>query len=81
VPADGRILVEVHAASLNVIDTAIRSGALQKSLHLQFPATLGGDVAGVEAELGPATLDFAAAAERGASAVSPCSSPGTSACT
>ncbi len=48
----GQVLVEVHAASLNRIDTVIRSGFMQENLPLNFPVTLGGDFAGVVIEIG-----------------------------
>lgn len=48
----GKVLVEVHAASINPVDSAIRSGYMQQDAPLTFPATLGGDFAGVVAELG-----------------------------
>lgn len=51
VPAEGQVLVEVYASSLNPVDTAVRSGALQQAMPLQFPITLGGDIAGVVAEV------------------------------
>jgi NADPH:quinone reductase-like Zn-dependent oxidoreductase len=49
---NGRILIEVHAASLNPVDSAVRAGLFQKMIPLTFPATLGGDVAGVVVEVG-----------------------------
>jgi NADPH:quinone reductase-like Zn-dependent oxidoreductase len=55
----GQVLVEVWAASLNPIDTILRSGHAQKRMALQFPATLGGDFAGVVAEIGPGVSGFA----------------------
>ncbi len=48
----GQVGVTVHAASLNPFDTIVRSGRMQKTFPLQFPATLGGDFAGIVAELG-----------------------------
>jgi NADPH:quinone reductase-like Zn-dependent oxidoreductase len=44
---DGRLLIRVRAASLNPSDTSIRTGAFQKNMPLQLPATLGGDFAGI----------------------------------
>src|SRR4051794_28836391 len=43
---DGQVLVEVHAASLNGVDTSIRSGETKEMAPLKFPVTLGGDFAG-----------------------------------
>lgn len=51
-PGKGQVLVEVHAASINPIDYKLRSGMLKQWMPLQFPATLGGDFAGVVTETG-----------------------------
>ena len=50
----GKVLVEVHAASLNPADSSIRLGYMHQMAPLHFPATLGIDIAGVvlEAESG-----------------------------
>jgi alcohol dehydrogenase len=50
---DGKVLVEVHAASLNPVDSFIRLGYMHKMMPLQFPATLGIDFAGVVVEDDP----------------------------
>ena len=52
VPARDQVLVEVHASSINPFDTAIRSGVYKDSIKLNLPVTLGGDIAGVVAEIG-----------------------------
>ena len=49
---ESQVLVEVHSASLNPFDSAVRAGYMKEMLPLQFPATLGGDIAGVVVELG-----------------------------
>lgn len=49
---EGRVLVEVHASSLNPFDTTVRSGNAQSWAPLQLPATLGGDIAGEVVEVG-----------------------------
>jgi alcohol dehydrogenase len=49
---EGQVLVEVHASSLNPVDSAIRSGRVKEMMPLQFPATLGGDFAGIVTEVG-----------------------------
>lgn len=54
-----QVLVEVHAASLNPWDTTVRSGKAKDSMPLQFPATLGGDIAGLVVELGEDTSGLA----------------------
>lgn len=54
----GQLLVEVWAASLNPVDTFLRSGHMQQMMPLEFPATLGGDFAGVVAEVGRGVTGF-----------------------
>jgi alcohol dehydrogenase len=49
----GRVLVEVHAAGLNPADSSIRAGYMRAMAPLQFPATLGLDVAGIVVEADP----------------------------
>lgn len=56
--AKGQVLVEVHAASINPIDWKIRSGYLKEMAPLQFPATLGGDFAGIVIEVGEGVSAF-----------------------
>ncbi len=53
-----QVLVEVHSASLNPIDYKIRAGYLKEMMPLKFPATLGGDFAGVILELGEGVTDL-----------------------
>lgn len=48
----GQVLVEVEAASLNPFDTIIREGYMKEMIPLQFPVTLGGDIAGTIVEVG-----------------------------
>ena len=50
--ADDQVLVEVHASSLNPFDTMVREGYLKEMIPLQFPVTLGGDIAGIIVEVG-----------------------------
>lgn len=52
------ILVEVHAAGLNPIDTMIPKGAFKPILRFQLPATLGSDVAGVVVDVGSRVTRF-----------------------
>src|SRR3989344_2902730 len=54
----GKILVEIHAASLNPFDVTLRSGRLKEMMPLQFPVTIGGDFSGVVFQLGKGILDF-----------------------
>jgi len=52
------MLVEVHAAGLNPVDTMIPKGAFKPILQFQLPATLGSDVAGVVVEVGSRVARF-----------------------
>lgn len=52
-PGEGQVLVEVKASSLNPFDSKLREGYMKDAIPLDFPVTLGGDVAGVVAEVGP----------------------------
>jgi len=54
---EGQVLVEVRAASINPFDWKVMSGHVPDA-QLAFPATLGGDVAGVIAEVGPGVEGF-----------------------
>ncbi len=56
-PARGEVLVRVHAAGINPVDTAVRSGAYP--LLGEPPFTVGWDVAGVIEKLGPEASGFA----------------------
>ncbi len=47
----GHVLVEVHASSLNPFDTIVRAGYMKDMMPLQFPATLGGDIAGIVSKI------------------------------
>jgi len=58
-PTGSQVLINVQAAALNPLDATLRSGYAQAVMPLQFPATLGGDVAGVVAAIGPDVTDFA----------------------
>lgn len=53
---EGQVLVEVYAASVNPYDWMVMSGVA--GVNLTFPATLGGDLAGVIAEIGPGVEGF-----------------------
>lgn len=48
----GQVLVDVHAASLNPFDSAVREGKMREMKQLDFPSTLGGDLAGVVYNVG-----------------------------
>jgi NADPH:quinone reductase-like Zn-dependent oxidoreductase len=58
VPKADEILVEVHAAGLNPIDTMIPKGTFKPMLKFQLPATLGSDLAGVVVEVGSHVTRF-----------------------
>lgn len=55
---EGQVLVEVHASSINPFDGKVRGGMMQQMMPLQFPATLGGDIAGVITEVGEGVTEF-----------------------
>jgi alcohol dehydrogenase len=63
IPGEGQVLVEVHAASINPWDNKVRQGAVKDAIPLNFPATLGGDLSGVVAEVGNNVTDFKAGDE------------------
>lgn len=46
------VLVQIHAASVNVLDSKIKSGEFKLLLPYQFPLILGHDVAGVVTQVG-----------------------------
>lgn len=47
-----QVLVEVYAAGVNPFDWKVREGMVRQMAELTFPAILGGDLAGVVAEVG-----------------------------
>jgi NADPH:quinone reductase-like Zn-dependent oxidoreductase len=53
------VLVRVHAAGVNPVDTKIRQGALAGAYPHHFPIVPGWDVAGVVEAVGPAVVTFA----------------------
>ncbi len=57
-PKDNQVLLEVHAASINPFDVAVRRGYLQKMKALEFPVILGGDFAGVVTQVAENVSDF-----------------------
>jgi NADPH:quinone reductase-like Zn-dependent oxidoreductase len=58
VPKPDDILVQVHAAGLNPIDTVIPKGMFKPILRFQLPATLGSDLSGVVVETGSRVTRF-----------------------
>ncbi|GIH79891.1 NADPH:quinone reductase [Planobispora longispora] len=59
-PGDGQVLVRVAATSFNPSEIGMRRGWLRSVFPLDLPYTLGGDVAGVVAEVGAGVSAFAA---------------------
>ena len=57
---DDEVLVRVHAASVNLLDSKIRSGEFKLILPYRLPLILGHDVAGVVLEVGPRVRQFKA---------------------
>lgn len=56
--ADFEVLVEIHAASLNPLDTKIRKGELKLLLDYKMPLILGNDFAGKVIKLGNKATKF-----------------------
>lgn len=52
------ILVQVHAASVNVLDSKISTGEFKLILPYSFPLILGNDLAGVVVSVGPSVRRF-----------------------
>lgn len=52
------VLVEIHAAGVNVLDSKIRNGELKLLLPYRLPLVLGNDVAGVVVRVGPKVRRF-----------------------
>lgn len=55
---DDEVLVEVHAAGVNLLDSKIRDGEFKLLLPYRLPIVLGHDVAGVVVETGPEARRF-----------------------
>ena len=52
------VLVQIHAAGVNVLDCKIRSGEFKLISPYRLPLTLGHDVAGVVVRVGPQVRQF-----------------------
>jgi NADPH:quinone reductase-like Zn-dependent oxidoreductase len=52
------VLVRTHAAGVNPVDLAVRSGGLVGAYPHHFPITPGWDLAGVVEQVGPAVVGF-----------------------
>ncbi|OOG46671.1 NADP-dependent oxidoreductase [Rhodanobacter sp. C01] len=55
---DDDVLIEVHAAGLNLLDSKIKSGEFKLILPYRMPLVLGHDVAGVVIKVGPRVRQF-----------------------
>ncbi|MES2878633.1 MAG: NADP-dependent oxidoreductase [Pseudomonadota bacterium] len=55
---EDEVLVQVHAAGVNVLDSKIRSGEFKLILPYRAPFVLGHDVAGVVVKVGPRVRQF-----------------------
>lgn len=55
---DDDVLIEVHAAGLNVLDSKIKSGEFKQILPYRMPLVLGHDVAGVVIRVGSRVRQF-----------------------
>ena len=55
---DDEVLVQVHAAGINLIDSKIRGGEFKLILPYRTPFVLGHDVAGVVTRIGPRVRQF-----------------------
>ena len=55
---DRDVLVDVHAAGVNMLDAKIRDGEFKLLIPYQAPFVLGHDLAGVVARIGPAVTRF-----------------------
>src|SRR3546814_2045703 len=54
----GEVLVRVKAASLNPLDVKLQRGYMEQFFPLQFPYTLGTDLAGRVEKIGPDVLGW-----------------------
>lgn len=55
---DDEVLVQVHAAGVNLLDSKIKSGEFKLVLPYRLPLILGHDVAGVVVRVGPQVRQF-----------------------
>ena len=55
---DDEVLVQVHAAGVNLLDSKIRDGEFKLILPYRMPLILGHDVAGVVVKVGPRVRQF-----------------------
>ncbi len=62
-PAEGQVLVEVYASSINPFDDKLMHGYMKDNIPLEFPYTQGGDLSGVITKVGKGVLEFKAGDE------------------
>ena len=55
---ENEVLVQVHAAGVNLLDSKIRNGEFKLFLPYRLPLILGHDVAGVVVRVGPRVQKF-----------------------
>ena len=55
---DDEVLVQVHAAGVNLLDSKLRDGEFKLILDYRLPLILGHDVAGVVVKVGPGVRQF-----------------------
>lgn len=55
---EDEVLVQVHAAGVNLLDCKIRNGEFKRILPYRLPLVLGHDVAGVVVDVGPRVRQF-----------------------
>jgi len=55
---EDEVLVQVHAAGMNLLDCKLRNGEFKLILPYRLPLVLGHDVAGVVVEVGPRVRQF-----------------------
>lgn len=60
---DNEVLVEIHSASLNILDSKIKKGEFKLLLPYKFPLILGHDVAGIITQVGKKVKKFKAGDE------------------
>ncbi len=58
VPGDDEVLVQIHAAGVNLLDSKIRSGEFKLILPYRFPLVMGHDLAGVVVRVGSRVRQF-----------------------
>lgn len=55
---ENEVLVEIHSASVNQLDSKLKSGEFKLLLTYKFPLTLGHDLAGIVVEVGSKVKNF-----------------------